>query len=166
MVTGKVRLQWICEGQPTSTEDPITEDRMTLLELLRKSGDGDFCEPWRNRCCRSGWKPMSKALIGVGRHERTGDRLNYRSGYGARSLDARLGSLQLRIPKLRQGHLGNALAHVPKPARHGRRCDAATFLQADAKAASRLGERRRSAARTLAQARQLIDDSEHMFSLT
>ena len=42
MVTGKVRLRWICEGQPTSTEDPITEDRMTLLELLRKSGDGDF----------------------------------------------------------------------------------------------------------------------------
>lgn len=42
VVTGKVRLRWICEGQPTSTEDPITEDRMTLLELLRKSGDGDF----------------------------------------------------------------------------------------------------------------------------
>ena len=124
-------------AKATSTEDPITEDRMTLLELLRKSGDGDFCEPWRNRCCRSGWKPMSKALIGVGRHERTGDRLNYRSGYGERSLDTRLGSLQLRIPKLRQGHLRNALAHVPKPARHGRRCDAATFLQADAKAASR-----------------------------
>ena len=46
---------------------------------------------------------MSKALIGVGRHERTGDRLNYRNGYRERSLDTRLGSLQLRIPKLRQG---------------------------------------------------------------
>jgi len=70
---------------------------------------------------------MSKALIGVGRHERTGDRLNYRSGYGERGLDTRLGSLQLRIPKLRQGHLRNALAHVPKPAHHGRRRDAASL---------------------------------------
>jgi putative transposase len=44
-----------------------------------------------------------EGLIGAGRHERTGDRLNYRNGYRDRSLDTRLGSLQLRIPKLRQG---------------------------------------------------------------
>lgn len=41
-----------------------------------------------------------EGLIGAGRHERTGDRLNYRNGYRERSLDTRLGSLQLRIPKL------------------------------------------------------------------
>ena len=46
---------------------------------------------------------MSKALIGAGRHERSAERLNYRNGYRERSLDTRLGSLQLRIPKLRQG---------------------------------------------------------------
>ena len=43
-----------------------------------------------------------EGLIGAGRHERTGERLNYRNGYRDRSLDTRLGSLQLRIPKLRQ----------------------------------------------------------------
>ena len=37
------------------------------------------------------------------RHERSPDRLNYRNGYRDRSLDTRLGSLQLRVPKLRQG---------------------------------------------------------------
>src|ERR1700726_3781198 len=42
-------------------------------------------------------------LIGAGRHERSVDRLNYRNGYRERSLDTRLGSLQLGIPKLRQG---------------------------------------------------------------
>jgi transposase-like protein len=42
-------------------------------------------------------------LIGAGRHERTGERLNYRNGFRDRSFDTRLGSLQLRIPKLRQG---------------------------------------------------------------
>ena len=36
-----------------------------------------------------------EGLIGAGRHERTGDRLNYRNGYRDRSLDTRLGSLQL-----------------------------------------------------------------------
>ena len=39
-----------------------------------------------------------EGLIGAGRHERTGERLNYRNGYRERTLDTRLGSLQLRIP--------------------------------------------------------------------
>jgi len=39
----------------------------------------------------------------AGGHERSADRLNYRNGYRERSLDTRLGSLQLRIPKLRNG---------------------------------------------------------------
>jgi len=42
-------------------------------------------------------------LIGAGRHERRADRLNYRKGYRDRSLETRLGTLSLRIPKLRQG---------------------------------------------------------------
>ena len=41
--------------------------------------------------------------MGAGRHERSAERLNYRNGYRECSLDTRLGSLQLRIPKLRQG---------------------------------------------------------------
>jgi transposase-like protein len=44
-----------------------------------------------------------EGLIGAGRHERTLDRATYRNGYRDRALDTRLGSLQLRIPKLRQG---------------------------------------------------------------
>jgi transposase-like protein len=44
-----------------------------------------------------------EGLIGAGRYERSAERLNYRNGYRERSLDTRLGSLQLRIPKLRQG---------------------------------------------------------------
>jgi len=44
-----------------------------------------------------------EGLIGAGRHERTAERATYRNGYRDRTLDTRLGSLQLRIPKLRQG---------------------------------------------------------------
>jgi transposase-like protein len=42
-------------------------------------------------------------LIGAGRHERSGERFNYRNGFRDRTLDTRLGALNLRIPKLRQG---------------------------------------------------------------
>jgi transposase-like protein len=44
-----------------------------------------------------------EGLIGASRHERSGDRLNYRNGYRDRNFDTRLGPLSLRIPKLRQG---------------------------------------------------------------
>ena len=44
-----------------------------------------------------------EGLIGVARHERSPDRLNYRNGCRDRTLDTRLGTLALRVPKLRQG---------------------------------------------------------------
>ena len=44
-----------------------------------------------------------EGLIGAGRHEPAADRLNWRNGYRDRTLDTRLGSLNLKIPKLRAG---------------------------------------------------------------
>jgi hypothetical protein len=44
-----------------------------------------------------------EGLIGAGRYERTGERLHWRNGFRDRTRDTRLGALQLRIPKLRQG---------------------------------------------------------------
>ena len=44
-----------------------------------------------------------QGLIGAGRHERAADRLNWRNGYRDCTLDTRLGSLNLKIPKLRAG---------------------------------------------------------------
>ena len=42
-------------------------------------------------------------LIGAGRHERSEARTTYRNGHRARPLETRLGTLDLKIPKLRQG---------------------------------------------------------------
>src|SRR6202007_2364309 len=81
----------------------MTEERMALAELLQKSGDGDFLRSVAEAVLQILMETDVEGLIGAGRHERTGDRLNYRNGYRERSLDTRLGSLQLRIPKLRQG---------------------------------------------------------------
>ena len=81
----------------------MTDDRMALVELLQKSGDGDFLRAVAEAVLQILMEADVEGLIGAGRHERSADRLNYRNGYRERSLDTRLGSLQLRIPKLRQG---------------------------------------------------------------
>ena len=81
----------------------MTEERMALVELLQKSGDGDFLRAVAEAVLQILMEADVEGLIGAGRHERSSDRLNYRNGYRERSLDTRLGSLSLRIPKLRQG---------------------------------------------------------------
>lgn len=81
----------------------MTDERMALVDLLQKSGDGDFLRSVAEAVLQILMEADVEGLIGAGRHERTGDRLSYRNGYRERSLDTRLGSLQLRIPKLRQG---------------------------------------------------------------
>lgn len=81
----------------------MTDDRMALVELLQKSGDGDFLRAVAEAVLQILMEADVEGLIGAGRHERSGERLNYRNGYRDRTLDTRLGALNLRIPKLRQG---------------------------------------------------------------
>jgi putative transposase len=88
---------------PKPTEDPMTEERMALVELPQKSGDGDVLRAVAEAVLQILMEADVEGLIGASRHERTGDRLNYRNGYRDRSLDTRLGPLSLGIPKLRQG---------------------------------------------------------------
>ena len=35
---------------PELTEDPMTDDRMALVELRRRAATLISCEPWRRRC--------------------------------------------------------------------------------------------------------------------
>src|SRR4030095_16576726 len=42
-------------------------------------------------------------LTGAAKHERSESRVTHRNGYRDRGLETRLGALELRIPKLRQG---------------------------------------------------------------
>src|ERR671927_509843 len=88
---------------PVTTEDPMTDDRMALVELLQKSGDGDFLRSVAEAVLQILMEADVEGLIGAGRHERSAERLNYRNGYRDRTFDTRLGPLSLRIPKLRQG---------------------------------------------------------------
>jgi putative transposase len=81
----------------------MTEDRPPLAELLQKAGDGDFLRAVAEAVLQLVMESDVEGLIGAGRHERSPERLNYRNGYRDRALDTRLGTLQLRVPKLRQG---------------------------------------------------------------
>src|SRR6058998_2485864 len=80
----------------------MTEDRLPLAELLAKAGDGDFLRSVAEAVVQLLMETDVEGLIGAGRHERSGERTMYRNGYRDRTLDTRLGALQLRIPKLRQ----------------------------------------------------------------
>ena len=81
----------------------MTEEKIPLAELLAKAGDGDFLKTVAEAVLQLLMEADVEGLIGAARHERSGERLNYRNGYRDRSLDSRLGALQLRIAKLRQG---------------------------------------------------------------
>lgn len=82
------------------------EYRMALSELLRKAqleGDVDFL--------REGVRVLSQAVmelevsqqIGAERYERTSARTNQRNGYRDRAWDTRVGTLELKVPKVREG---------------------------------------------------------------
>jgi putative transposase len=81
----------------------MTEDRMALIEAIQKADDGNFLRALAETVLQIIMDADVEALIGAGRHERSDGRLTYRNGYRDRTLDTRLGSLTLRIPKLRQG---------------------------------------------------------------
>lgn len=51
---------------------------------------------------------MDEALQ-AGKHERSAERLGYRSGYYRRGLVTRVGQLELRVPQDRQGHFSTAV---------------------------------------------------------
>ena len=81
----------------------MTEERLALSELLEKAGDGDFLRAVAEAVLQLLMEADVEGLIGAGRYERSVDRATWRNGHRDRTLDTRLGSLQLRIPKLRQG---------------------------------------------------------------
>jgi putative transposase len=87
----------------------MTDETLPLAELLAKAGDSDFLRSVAEAVLQLLMETDVEGVIGAGRHECTLERATYRNGYRDRSLDTRLGSLQLvdplhgSTPKLRQG---------------------------------------------------------------
>lgn len=96
----KVELQ---DFNLTKTENPMTDDRLPLAELAAKSGDPDFLRTIAGSVLQLIMEADVDGLIGAGRYERGESRQTWRNGYRDRSLDTRLGTLNLKIPKMRSG---------------------------------------------------------------
>jgi putative transposase len=81
------------------------ELRMALAEVLRKAGveDADFL--------RDGMRVLAQELMGIeleqhvgaARHERTPERSGYRNGTRERTWDTRVGTIELQVPRVRDG---------------------------------------------------------------
>jgi hypothetical protein len=65
------------------------------LAAARPSGDGDFLRSVAEAVLQLLMEADVEGLIGAGRHERSPERLNHRNGFRDRTLDTRLGQLQL-----------------------------------------------------------------------
>ena len=82
---------------------PMTDDRLPLAALMAKADDGDFLRSVAESVLQILMEADVEGVIGAARYERSGERATYRNGYRERALDTRLGTLNLKIPKLRTG---------------------------------------------------------------
>lgn len=103
---------------------------MDVLDLLRKhteDADLDFLREGLAVLVEAVMEAEVSARIGAGLGERTASRLTQRNGYRERRWDTRVGSLDLQIPKLRQGSYFPALL---EPRRRSERALLAVIQQA------------------------------------
>ena len=84
----------------------MAKNSMDLLELLRKrglDGDVDFLREALHVLVEGIMDAEVSAQIGAQHGERNPDRLTHRNGYRSRAWDTRVGTMELRIPKVREG---------------------------------------------------------------
>ena len=81
----------------------MTEDRMALVQLAEKYADGDLLRELGQLVLQRLMEAEADARCGAGLHERSPERVNHRNGYRERAFETRLGTLDLKIPKLRSG---------------------------------------------------------------
>jgi predicted nucleic acid-binding protein len=111
----------LAEKDDTEGDATMAKPRMDLSAFVGKlleEQDGDVL--------REGIRVLSQALmetevsgvIGAERHQRPDDRTTYRNGYRTRTWDTRVGTIELAIPKLRQGTYFPSLLQPRRRAEH------------------------------------------------
>jgi putative transposase len=87
-------------------EDTVVAPTMDLLAWLRKhleQADADLLRELVATFVQALMGAEADAVCGAGLGQRSPDRVNRRNGYRERRLDTRVGTVELAIPKLRQG---------------------------------------------------------------
>ena len=93
-------------AKSVTEEDTVVESRMDPLSWLRKqleTADVDLLREMVRSFAETLMSAEADALCGADYGERSGDRVNRRNGYRERDFDTRAGTVELRVPKLRQG---------------------------------------------------------------
>ena len=75
---------------------------MDFSEPLEKHDQGDFLRAVAEAVLQLIMEADVEGLIGAGRHERAEGRTTWCNGYRERAFDTRLGTLNLKVPKLQQ----------------------------------------------------------------
>jgi putative transposase len=81
----------------------VAEDRIALLELVEKYADADLFRELGQYALQRLMEMEAEQIVGAGHHERSEERTTHRNGYRDRRLETRLGTMNLKIPKLRSG---------------------------------------------------------------
>ena len=108
----------------------MVKERMDLLELLRKGGmdgDVDFLREALRVLVEEIMDAEVSSRIGAEYGERSPERVTQRNGYRSRAWDTRVGTMDLHIPKLREGSYFPSLL---EPRRRSERALLAVIQQA------------------------------------
>jgi len=81
----------------------MTDDMMSLKDLLAKSADADVLREMIGFAAQRLMEMEVGALTGAGYGEKSAERLVQRNGYRERDWETRAGTVELRIPRLRKG---------------------------------------------------------------
>ena len=93
-------------------------DRSALLGILAQQSDDVLGELMRT-IAQAAIDAQFNEFVGAEHYERTEERNDHRNGFRARSVDTRMGSLELRIPRVREGNF------VPPLVEHRKRSERA-----------------------------------------
>ena len=108
----------------------MVKERMDLLELLRKrgvDGDVDFLREALRVLVEESMEAAVSLRTGAGYGARGPERVTRRNGYRSRAWDSRVGTMELQIPKLREGSYFPSLL---EPRRRSERALLAVIQQA------------------------------------
>ena len=108
----------------------MVKERMDLLELMRKrrvDGDVDFLREALRVLVEGIMEADVSSRTGAGYGERCPERVTQRNGYRSRAWDTRVGTMELQIPKLREGSYFPSLL---EPRRRSERALLAVIQQA------------------------------------